>query len=73
LRFLGRDGGWRAFANACIEKAIKSADVEFMFDETFPVVCGLAGKAEVDVMVALRYAESMKQKYGERWYRRFVK
>lgn len=74
MRHLGINGGWRALAQACFQNAIKQSDIGFMYDpDTFSVVCGLAELNECEAMVALRYAESMKQKHGEKWYKDVLK
>jgi hypothetical protein len=74
MKHLGLNGGWRALAQACFQNAIKQSDIGFMYDpDIFSVVCGLAGLDENEAMVALRYAESMKQKHGEKWYKDVLK
>lgn len=70
MKHLGLNGGWRALAQACFQNAIKQGDIGFMYDrDIFSVICGLARLDETEAMIALRYAESMKKKYGEKWYK----
>lgn len=70
MRHLGINGGWRALAQACFQNAIKQSDIGFMYDrDMFSVICGLASLDETEAMVALKYAESMKAKYGDKWYK----
>lgn len=74
MKHLGLIGGWRALAQACFQNAIKQGDIGFMYDrDTFSVICGLARLDETEAMVALRYAESMKKKYGDKWYKDILK
>jgi hypothetical protein len=70
MKHLGLNGGWRALAQACFQNAIKQGDVAFMYNrKLFSVICGLARLDEIEAMVALRYAQSMKEKHGEKWYK----
>ena len=73
MRYLGRNGGWRALATACLKNAIKTSDVGCIHDNVFSVLCGLAEQDENDVIVELRYAEEQKELYGDKWYRRGLK
>ena len=73
MRYLGRNGGWRALATACLNNAVKTSDVGCIHDNVFSVLCGLADKDENDVIVELRYAEEQKKLYGDKWYRRGLK
>lgn len=73
MRYLGRNGGWRALATACLKNAIKTSDVGCVHDNVFSVICGLAEQDENDIIVELRYAEEQKKLYGDKWYRRGLK
>ena len=68
MRYLGSKGGWRELATACLRNAIKAADVGCVHDNVFSIVCGLAGQEESEVITQLKFAESMKLKYGDKWY-----
>lgn len=70
MKYLGSKGGWRELATACLRNAIKTGDVSCIYNDAFPTICALAGLDENEVIVELKYAEHMTERYGERWYRR---
>lgn len=73
MRYLGNQRGWRELATACLRHAVKSGDVNCIYDNVFSVLCALADQDENEVIVELKYAERMKKLYGEKWYRRIEK
>lgn len=73
MRYLGNHGGWCELATACLRHAVKSGDTDCIYGELFSVLCGLANKDENEVIVEIKYAERMKELYGDKWYRRSKK
>ena len=70
MKYLGKNGGWRELATACFRNAIKAADVGCIHDNVFSVLCGLAGQEESEVIEQLKFAERMKELYGDKWYKK---
>lgn len=72
MKRLGINGGWRALALACLNNAIKTSDIYCIYEEdVFSSLCELAGLNVNEVIVSIRFAELMKKKYGDKWYKRF--
>lgn len=70
MKYLGSQGGWHELAIACLRNAVKTSDVGFIYNDVFSLICALADKDECEVIEMLRYAEHMKERYGDKWYRR---
>lgn len=73
MRYLGSHGGWRELATACLRYAVKTADVDCIYNDVFSQICSLADQDENEVIIELKFAERMKKLYGDKWYRRSVK
>lgn len=73
MKHLGIKGGWHSLATACLQNAIKTSDVSSIYNDVFPIICSLAGLEENEVIVELKWAERMKEKNGEKWYKDVLK
>lgn len=73
MRYLGNQRGWRELATTCLRHAVKSGDIECINNKIFSILCSLADQDENEVIVELKYAEHMKELYGDKWYRRIGK
>lgn len=69
MRYVGPKGGWHALATACLNNAVKQSDYDCVRYDVFSTICGLAYLDEGDVKSVLKYAEQMKNQYGDKWYK----
>ena len=72
MKYLGKHGGWCALATACLKNAIKTSDLDCIYDDTFSPICQLAGQNENEVIVDLIFADRMKKIYGNKWYKTYA-
>ena len=72
MKYLGKQGGWRELATACLKNAIKTSDINCIRNDIFSVICELAEQDENDVIVDLIFADRMKKIYGEKWYKTYA-
>lgn len=69
MKYLGKQGGWRTLATACLKNAIKTSDLDCVRNDIFSTICELAEQDENEVIVDLIFADRMKRKYGNKWYK----
>lgn len=72
MKYLGKQGGWRKLATACLINAIKTSDLDCVRDDIFPSICEMAGQEENEVIVDLIFADRMKSIYGNKWYKAYA-
>lgn len=74
MKHLGIKGGWQSLATACLRNAIKTGDTSWVLnEEVFSTICALADVDENEIIIELKYAEHMKNKYGDKWYKGVIK